>query len=154
MSQDQDDNYDIPYVPSAGERLEVMMEFAAVKDGQKSLDLGAGDGRVVMAMAQAGAKARGLEIDEARARLAQERIKKAGLAQQAVIENGNFWDHDLSGYDIITVFGIRSIMPGLEKKFLAEAQPACKLICNYFYFPNLRPKQVKNFVLLYERQDY
>lgn len=146
-----DENYDIPYVPSADDRLEVMMGFAAVKPGDKSLDLGAGDGRVVIAMAKAGAIARGIEIDESRFKLARDRLKMAGLGRRARVERGNFWDIDFGGYDIITVFGIRGIMPGLEKKFLSEAKSGCRMVCNYFYFPNLRPQKVKNFVLLYEK---
>ncbi|HET9850339.1 MAG TPA: class I SAM-dependent methyltransferase [Candidatus Saccharimonadales bacterium] len=144
-----DDNYDIPYVPSSDDRLEIMLKFAKAGAGDNSLDLGAGDGRVVIAMAKAGARALGLEIDSERAKLAQDRLKKAGLARQAKIEQANFWDHNLGPYDIITVFGIRSIMPALEKKILAEAKSGARIVCNYFYFPNLVPAKVENFVLLY-----
>jgi predicted RNA methylase len=144
-----DDNYDIPYVPSSDERLEVMLKFAAPAAGLKSLDLGAGDGRVVMAMARAGAQALGVEVDPDRAKMANDRIKQAGLDKSAKVKNGNFWDHDFGDFDIITIYGIRGIMPGLEKKFLAEAKPGCRMVCNYFYFPNLRPAEVKDYVLLY-----
>ena len=40
----------IPYVPSLDERTETIFKFITIKPGQKTLDLGAGDGRIVIAI--------------------------------------------------------------------------------------------------------
>lgn len=146
---DSDENYDIPFVPSSQERVYVMVELAGIKPGDQVIDLGAGDGRVVVAMARAGADVLGIEIDEGRAKIATERIKKATLEDKARIEQRNFWDIDLGKFDVITLFGIRSIMPGLEKKIQLEAKPGTRIVSNYFFFPNWRPEKVQNYVLLY-----
>jgi len=140
---------DIPFVPSSPDRLTVMLELAAVQPGQKTADLGSGDGRVVIAMAKAGAEAHGFEINPKLITEARENIAEEGLENKAFIHDMNFWDCDLSQYDIVSVYGITSIMERLEKKCLAEMKTGAKVVSNYFTFPNWTPSLVKEKVYLY-----
>ncbi|MGI5828247.1 MAG: SAM-dependent methyltransferase [Patescibacteria group bacterium] len=141
--------YDIPYVPSSWNRLETMIELCAVKPGQKTADLGSGDGRVVIALAQRGAEAHGFEIEPERVELAKKNIRKAGLEGKAFIHQANFWDVNLSQFDIITVYGITGIMDRLETKLKKELRNGSKVISNYFTFPTWRHKILKDDVYLY-----
>jgi 2-polyprenyl-3-methyl-5-hydroxy-6-metoxy-1,4-benzoquinol methylase len=127
---------DIPYVPSSEDRLRVMMEIADVRPGIKTIDLGSGDGRIVMAMARRGAIAHGVESDEGRVKLSREKIEKSGLGHRAFIHHQSFWDVTLHTYDIITVYGVTSIMERLGKKIRNEAKSGCRVISNAFSFPN------------------
>ncbi|MBU4142330.1 hypothetical protein KKE99_05680, partial [Patescibacteria group bacterium] len=52
-----------PYVPIPKNGLDKMVEFANIKFGQKAVDLGSGDGRIMIAMAKAGAIVHGYEIN-------------------------------------------------------------------------------------------
>lgn len=142
---------DIPFVPSSPDRLEVMMELAAVKPGQKTVDLGSGDGRVVIAMAKAGAEAHGIEINPKLIAEARENIAEEELENKAFIHEMNFWDCNLGQYDIVSVYGITSIMERLEKKCLTEMKPGAKVVSNYFTFPNWTPAQFKKNVYLYKK---
>lgn len=129
-------NYDIPFVPSSRERLSVMTDLANIQKGQKAADLGSGDGRIVIAMAKMGAEAHGFEVDPEKVKLAKKSVQKAGLDNKAFIHQSSFWDEDLNSFDIITVYGITSIMSRLEKKLKKEIKPGCKVISNFFTFPN------------------
>ncbi len=139
--------YDIPFVPSSNDRLETMMELANVKNGEKAVDLGSGDGKLVIALAKRGAVACGIEIDRERAKLARLNIAKEGV--DAKIINKDFWDVKLGDYDVIVLYGITSIMGRLEKKIMKETKLDCRVISNAFTFPNWKPTIVKNNVYLY-----
>ncbi|HET9850563.1 MAG TPA: class I SAM-dependent methyltransferase [Candidatus Saccharimonadales bacterium] len=130
-------NYDIPYVPSSDQSTGLMIKLANIRPGEKAVDLGAGEGKLVVAMARAGARAIGIEIDKERAEQSRLAILAAGLSERARILNATFWNHDLGPYDLIVLYGVPSIMSRLEKKILTEARPTSRIVSNYFQFPNL-----------------
>jgi precorrin-6B methylase 2 len=140
---------DIPYVPSAEERCKIMFALAEVKPGEKTIDLGSGDGRVVIGMARRGAEAYGVEIEPKRVKLGQNNLKKTNLEARAQIFHASFWDLDLSEFDVITLYGISSIMKRLEKKLQKELKPGARVVSNYFTFPNWKPAVEENHVYLY-----
>lgn len=126
----------VPYVPSSQEKVEMMASIASVKPDEKSLDLGSGDGRVVIAMAKRGAEAYGYEISINLVNLARENIKIAGLEGKAFIEEKDYWQEDLSSFDIVTIYGMTSVMERLEGKLQNELKPNSRVISNVFSFPN------------------
>ena len=142
---------DIPFVPSSTDRLNTMVELSQVKPGQKTLDLGSGDGRVVIAMAKAGAEAHGFEVDPKLVEESKKNIANEGLEGKAFIHNKSFWDGDLRDFDVITVYGITSIMGRLEGKLKQELKDGAKIVSNYFTFPNWKPEEVKEKVYLYRK---
>lgn len=141
-----------PYVPSSWKRLQVMLELAKVKEGQKAVDLGSGDGRIVMALAQQGAEAHGYEINPDLVFKAKDNIQNAGMEQRAFIHHQNFWEIDLSSFDIVMVYGISSMMAPLEEKLKKELKVGAKVICNFFTFPNWTPDVKVGEVYLYTQK--
>ncbi len=139
----------MPFIPSNDQRVKTMFKLADLKTGEISLDLGAGDGKVVIAFAEAGAIAYGIEIDEILTELARHNIKKKRLEKKAQIINGDMWKIPLGNYDIITIYGLTSILYKLEEKIQSETKKGCRIICNYFHFPNLKPEKMVNDVYLY-----
>lgn len=141
--------YDIPYVPSSDEKVQTMIELAGIRSGDKAVDLGSGDGKLILALAAKGADATGLEIDDERSSLSADRIRTAGLQNKARIVKGSFWRHDLSPYDLIVLYGVPSIMERLQLKITNEAKRTVRIVSNHFEFPGWRPQEVRNSVLLY-----
>lgn len=142
---------DIPYVPSSEEKLRTMMELAQVEIGDRAVDLGCGDGRVLLAMAMRGALATGYEVEPGRVELSLANVRNMGFSDRVVIYKKSFWEVDLSEFDLVTVYGVTRIMERLEKKLLAELKPGAKVVSNSFIFPNWVPIQEKNDVYLYLR---
>lgn len=139
----------IPFVPSSHEAVETMIELADIKPGEKAADLGSGDGRVVLALAHAGAQAHGYEIDEALALQAESKIEKENLTGKAFIHKKSYWEEDLSQYNIITIYGMMSVMENLEEKLEKDTKPGTKIVSNIFTFPNWIYAVAKNNVYLY-----
>jgi methylase of polypeptide subunit release factors len=112
----------IPYFQTSRYRVETMVALAEVKTGEKGVDLGSGDGRIVIAFAkvpfkgaQKGIEMHGYEIDTDLQNLSKQSIEELNL-KNAFIHNKDFWDEDLSQYDIICCYPMPTIMGRLEKK--------------------------------------
>lgn len=141
----------LPFVPTPDEKVAIMLKFADIQPGQKSVDLGAGDGKIVIAMAKMGAIAYGFEIQQKYARRAKAQIARDGLIGKAFVTEGDFWQKDLSEFDIVTVYGMALIMDQVSKKLTQELKDGTKVISNGFPVPGWRYEQTENHVYLYSK---
>jgi len=140
-----------PFQPSSDKELKEMLELANVKKGQRTADLGSGNGKVVIEFAKRGTEAHGFEINPLLVLLSQKRIKKLGLQNNAVIHWKNFMKQDFSDFDIVTSFQISYIMPDLEKKLMRELKSGSKVVSNTWKFPTWKPKRKLGRVYLYKK---
>lgn len=138
------------YAPSAKREIEKMVLISRIKHGEKAVDLGSGDGRLVIVLARAGAEAHGYEINPILVWWSKLQIKKAGLSSKAFIHRKNFWNSNLSDFSIISVFGIKHIMERLEVKLKKELKPGSRVVSNYFVFPNWKHSKKESNAYLYE----
>ena len=145
-------SYDMPYAPSSHSRIDNFLTLSQVRKGEKTLDLGAGDGRIVISFGKAGARAYGVEIDSILCKLAEYNIRKNGLEKTAHIIHEDFWKVNLSTYDIISIYGLSLVMAKLERKVKSECKSGCRVVCNYFPFPTLKPEKEKECVFLYRKR--
>lgn len=139
------------YAPSQDKKIKKMVEVAGIKSGEKAVDLGAGDGRIVIALAEMGIESHGYEINPVLVLKANQKIKKANLRGKAFMHWGNFWNKDISDFDIIIIFGISFIMKKLEKKLKKEAKNDAKIVSNYFCFPTWLPIKKEEGIYLYKK---
>ena len=93
----------LPFVPSTKARVESLLALSGMRPGDTVVDIGSGDGRIVIACAQAGAIAHGYEINPLLVWWSRRRIRALGLGDRATIFATNFWRVDFSDYDIIFV---------------------------------------------------
>lgn len=148
-----------PFVPTHRERIARALQLVNLKPGQKIADLGAGDGRILIACAKKGAEATGFEINPFLVWQANSKIKKEGVASpalprssgSAVCQWKNFWGQDLSSFDIVFIYGFGHIMKGLEKKLQKELKTGAKAVCFIFPFPNWQPATKENGIYLYQK---
>lgn len=139
------------YVPTHQAKVEKMAELAGARPGMKTLDLGSGDGRIVIAMARAGADAVGYEVNPILYLWSRYKIKKLGLEARAKIYFKNFWRADFSQFDVITVFGINYIMGRLERKLNKEIKAGAKVISYAFPLPTWKISQKDGAILVYDK---
>ena len=115
----------------------------------KVVDLGSGDGRMILEFAKKGAICVGYEHKEHLVEKTKQRIKDAGLEEKAFVYQEDFWQVDLAAFDVIYIYGMRSIFRRLEEKIKTEARSGTKIISNVFMLPSMKVKRSKNFVHLY-----
>ena len=138
----------IPYFQTSRYRVETMVELADAKPQEKATDIGSGDGRIVIAFASRGIEMHGYEIDDELRKLSLENIEKQNLTN-AFIHNKDFWQENLSQYDIICCYPMPTIMGRLERKLQEEIRPGSKVVLNYFPFKHWKEKKVKDNIFLY-----
>ncbi|MFH1423719.1 MAG: methyltransferase domain-containing protein [Candidatus Nealsonbacteria bacterium] len=139
------------YVSSKEEKIKKIIKLAEIKPGEKAVDLGAGDGRLVIALAKKGAEAHGYEINPALVWRARRNINKAGLKRKAFIHWKNFWNEDLFEFDIIAVYGFDYVMKKLEKKLERELKNNARVVSNTFCFPTWPQIKDEDGVYLYKK---
>lgn len=138
------------YEPSDNREVETIIRLADIKKGQKTTDLGSGDGRIVIAMAKKGAKAHGYEVNPFLVYRSREKIKQAGLEKNAFIHWKSFWRTDFSDFDVVVTFQVGYIMKKLEKKLFKEMKPGSLIISHYWTFPNVKPLETRGEIHLYQ----
>ena len=77
----------VPYVTTPPGVVDKMMEMADVGPGDYVIDLGSGDGRIVIDAAKRGAVGHGVEIDPVLVNLAEENAREAGVSDKVMFPN-------------------------------------------------------------------
>jgi cyclopropane fatty-acyl-phospholipid synthase-like methyltransferase len=119
--------------------------------GKKIVDLGSGDGCIVLSLAEAGLEAHGYEINPFLIWYSRKKIKQKGLEKLAYIHRKNYWQENLSDYDVVIIFGVPRRMKMFEKKLQDELKPGALVISNYFQFPNWKCFESNDGIYLYRK---
>jgi len=137
------------YDPSSYEETRLMADIAEVAPGEKAADLGSGDGRVLIALAQRGAEAHGYEVNPVLVAVSRRNIRSQGLQGKAFVHWGSFWRRSLARYDLITVFQVGFVMGRLEAKLRKELPKGARIVSHYWRFPGLQPERTQRNVYRY-----
>ncbi len=140
-----------PYVPSRKSRVEDMVRLSGITQGQCSVDLGCGDGRIVRAFAAVGANATGYEINPMLVWFSRFCTLGKSFKGSSTVTLGNFVNHDLSQFDVVTTYLMPPMMVLLEKKLLKELKIGARVVSNSFGFPNWKPVAQEGHVYVYEK---
>ncbi|WAR06541.1 ACKMT-like protein [Mya arenaria] len=128
----------IPYVPATTTQVENVM--AALKGRSGSLlDIGSGDGRVVIEASKHGFQGYGVELNRWLVLWSQYSSWRQGVNRSTRFFKQDLWKTDMSKYDNIVVFGVDTLMDGLEKKFEQEIKPESRVLVSRFPLPNWSP---------------
>lgn len=142
--------FNAPYAPSVKNRLDAMLELLDIGPNDKAVDLGSGDGRVVIALAQAGAKeVHGYEINPWLVLWSRYTIRRAGLQKKAFVHWKSMWNADIHDFNVVALYILDRVMPSLENKLANELPSPAKVVSNAFHFPTWKPVKKKDNVSLY-----
>lgn len=141
----------VPYVPSSMATVRLMIESARIQEGEKILDIGSGDGRIVVACAQKGAFAYGCEINPLLVAISRLIIRIKGLQKNATIEQKDLYKMDFGEYDVIMTYCLPKTLSDLEEKLYRELRPGGRIVCNTFRFKQWTPVTKNGKVYLYEK---
>ncbi len=137
------------YEPSDRAQTALIAEMARVEPGDLAADLGSGDGRVVIALARAGAQAHGYEVNLYLVLLSRLNIRRAGLAGRAFIHWKSFWRASFEDFQVVTTFQVGVIMARLEAKLAGELAPGARIVSHHWRFPTLPIVEYRQDVYLY-----
>ncbi|KAL1117035.1 hypothetical protein AAG570_004363, partial [Ranatra chinensis] len=133
----------LPYVPAT--RQQVANVLAALRDspnrGANLLDVGSGDGRIVLAAAKEGFKSVGVELNLWLVLYSRLLAYTRGVSASATFHRQDLWNFSMKPYRNVVIFGVGEMMPELEKKFSEELSNARVVVCR-FPLPNKMPVQI------------
>jgi len=96
---------DVPYVPTPQEVVERMLGMAQVTAGDFVMDLGCGDGRMLITAAtRYGARGFGVDLNPQRIREANENAKAAQVTDKVRFEVKNLFDTSIRDADVLTMY--------------------------------------------------
>jgi len=118
-----------PYVPSPQSVVSDMLRYADVNAKDFLIDLGSGDGRIVLTAAKVfGARGFGVEIKEDLVKRANESAKTQGLADRVKFMKQDLFKTDISQASIITMYLLPDTVNLLKDKFLTELKPGTRIV--------------------------
>lgn len=120
-----------PYIPSKDKQIKKMVTY--IKKGDVVADMGAGDGRLLIAAIKAGAKeARGWEIEPVVWLRGWFNIRKLGLNDRVSLVLGDMWRGDLSKYDVVFVYQLERFSERFVEKCKKEMKPGSIVVANTY----------------------
>jgi precorrin-6B methylase 2 len=123
---------DVPYVPTPENVVERMLDLTDVESSDYVIDLGSGDGRIVIAAAKRGANGHGIDLDPQRIAEARENAKNKGVDDQIMFMEANIFDTDFSEASVITMYLLPSVNKKLRPKLIEKLQPGTQVVSHSF----------------------
>jgi hypothetical protein len=122
---------DVIWVPTPDEVVDRMLTMAQLGPNDFHMDLGSGDGKIVIAAAKRGAKALGIEYNPDMVKLAQDNAQKAGVADKASFRRADIFATDFTQATVITLY----LLPALNMKLrpqILQMRPGTRIVSHSF----------------------
>lgn len=128
----------VPWVPTRRKMARRMFALAELKPGQRVLDLGSGDGSLLIAAAKEfGASGIGYEIHPGLRLIARLRARLAGVSDKLEFRGGNFFHATLPDTDLIATYLFREVQEKLEPILKKRYPAGTRVVSRTFVYPNL-----------------
>jgi SAM-dependent methyltransferase len=132
-------NYDVPYVPTPYVVVEEMLRLAKVGAGDFVMDLGSGDGRILIAAARKfGARGVGVDLDPDRIEESLYNAQQQGVGDRVTFEQQDLFKFDISPATVITMYLLPSVNMKLRAKLL-DLKPGTRIVSHDFDLENWQP---------------
>lgn len=123
---------DVPYVPTPDNVVERMLDLTDVESSDYVIDLGSGDGRIVIAAAKRGANGHGIDLDPERIAEARENASSEGVDDQIMFMEGDIFETDFSEASVITMYLLPSVNKKLRPELINKLQPGTQVVSHSF----------------------
>lgn len=137
------------YYPTTDSTVTQILKLSQAGSRDTLIDLGSGDGRILIAAARLGTVAIGYEINPFLVWQSRRRIHQAKLDKLATVRWKSFWRADFSQATIVTVYLMPHLMNRLQLLLEKEVNHPIRLITNDYPFRELTPAKHYHHIYLY-----
>ncbi len=134
-----------PYVPTLNKQAEAALQLLDLKPGQALLELGSGDGKVLILAARANLNVVGIELNPFLVIISWLRTRR--YRKQVRIVWGDFWRVEWPECDGVFAFLLDRFMPKLDVRMQQVQKP---LVSFAFRIPGRAPDAEQSDVYLYK----
>ena len=131
---------DVQWVPTPLPLVEKMLDMAKLTPQDSLVDLGSGDGVLVIAAAKRGIKAWGIEYDKGLVAYAKKKAREAGVDKKVKFVRGDIFKTDFSSASVVTTFLLPSMNLQLRPTFL-RMKPGTRIVANTFAIAGWEPDE-------------
>ena len=140
LAADQHPHADVPFVPTPPGVVAAMLGIAGVGPEDYVIDLGSGDGRIVIAAAkQRGARGTGVEIDGALVGAARHEAQREGVAGRVEFMEQSIFVAEIGQATVIMMYLYPRLMLQLRPRLFAELRPGTRIVSHDFDMESWRP---------------
>ena len=133
-----------PFIATPGDVVERMLQLAGTQPGDLVVDLGSGDGRIVIAAAQKfGARGLGIELDEKLVERSRHNARLAKVADRVSFVHGDVLVSDISRASVVTVYLLPSLLDRLQPRFVDELRPGTRIVSHAFAMAGWKPDRAE-----------
>jgi SAM-dependent methyltransferase len=133
-----------PFAATPESVVTAMLEVAGVKPGDNVVDLGSGDGRLVIAAAKDfGARGYGVDIDPWLVGYATRKAEEAGVGERARFYHRDLFKTDLRDASVVTIYLLPTIMDRVAAKLRAELAPGTRVVTHDYVLPGWPVERVR-----------
>jgi SAM-dependent methyltransferase len=124
---------DAPYVVTDYDVVDAMLSIAQVRPNEYVVDLGSGDGRILIAAAKSnGARGLGVDIDPARVREATQNARAAGVAHRIQFRRQDLFQTPLAEADVVTLYLTPEVNLRLRPRILEQMRAGARVVSHDF----------------------
>ena len=132
----------LPYVPTPQIVVDEMLKLAKVAAGDHVIDLGSGDGRMIITAARNfKASGLGVDIDAKLVDLANKQAKAGGVADRVRFVEQDMFKADIGPATVVTLYVMPDFMEKLRPKLLSELKPGARIVAHDYYINGWYPDQ-------------
>jgi protein-L-isoaspartate O-methyltransferase len=130
----------VPFITTPDDVVYRMLQLAETSADDVVMDLGSGDGRIVIAAAQKfGARGVGIELDGALVQKSRDNARRAGVADRVSFIQGDVLASDLSAASVVTVYLLPGLINRLQPRFLERLRPGTRIVSHAFSMTGWKP---------------
>jgi methyltransferase family protein len=135
-----------PFVPTPQVVVDQMLRMANVAEGDFVVDLGSGDGIIVLTAAKRfNASGMGVDIDPDLVKLSNETAKKLGVADRVRFLQQDVFKADLSQASVLTLYLLPTMMLNLRPKIFNELKPGVRVVSHDYHLGDWQPDDQISF---------
>jgi hypothetical protein len=129
----------VPYVPTPQQVVDRMLEVAKVGPHDYLIDLGSGDGRIVVTAARKfGTRGFGVDLNPERIRESNENARRAGVSEKVAFYQRDLFETSLGSATVITMYLLPQVNIELRPRLL-DLKPGTRLVSHDFDMGDWKP---------------
>lgn len=137
------DKLDVPYVPTTMNVARKLLAFGSVGSDDFLIDLGSGDGRIVITAAKEyGARGFGVDLNKDLVALSKNNAVAEGVEKNVDFFIRDIFRTDIRAASVVTMYLLNDVNIRLRPKLLAELKPGSRVISHDFHLGEWRPDKM------------
>lgn len=143
-AQADDGGLRAPFITTPDGVVERMLALAGTRADDVVVDLGSGDGRIVIAAARRfGARGIGIELDRGLVELSRRNAETAQVAARVSFVQGDVLTADLSQASVVTLYLLPGLIDKLRPRFIYELRPGTRIVAHAFGMAGWKPDRTQ-----------